>query len=215
MDGDMADIEALIDIKKSHPRGSVILYVDEAHSVGVCGPRGLGLVADSPLGPDVDIVVGTFGKALASVGAFATFSSPAMAQFVINTARSLIFSTALPPLNVAWTEFVVRHSLTLDDRRRHLASISAKLTEAVNQLTGSRLTPSHIIPILVGDARRAVALSQKIAREGFKVLPIRTPTVPAGTERLRVSLSAALSDREIDRFICVLKACLNENKATD
>lgn len=208
MDGDRGAPEGLIDIKLKYGADRVILYVDEAHAVGVEGPRGLGLVAASPRGSMVDIVVGTFGKALASVGAFATFADGEMARWCINAARSLIFSTALPPLNIRWTEWMVRQSLGMDSRREHLKSIARKVTDAVNSLTGSCLEPSHIIPIIVGDSVKAVELSRRLAAEGFKVLPIRTPTVPPGTERLRVSLSAALTDAQIDSFIHTLRNVL-------
>lgn len=208
MDGDRGCIEEMIDIKERLGKDRVMLYVDEAHAVGVLGPQGLGLVAASPRAAEVDVVVGTFGKALASMGAFASFSNPEVAQWVVNTARSLIFSTALPPLNVAWTLTTLRQSLSMDSRREHLNALSARLADGVASVTGNETTPSHILPIIVGDANRAVALSRRLAERGFKVLPIRTPTVPPGTERLRVSLSAALSMDNIDGFINALKEVL-------
>lgn len=208
MDGDSADIEALVDIKRAHEPGQVVLYVDEAHAIGCAGPMGLGLVAASPAAAEVDIVVGTFGKALASVGAYATMTDRTLADYIVNTARSLIFSTALPPLNIAWTEYMLDMATLMDERRQRLRDISSRVTSAVNELTGSRLSVSHIIPVTIGDPHRAVALSQAIARHGFKVLPIRTPTVPPGTDRLRVSLSAALTDSQVDRFISVLHKVL-------
>lgn len=198
MDGDTADIRALTDIKQRHG-DRITLYVDEAHAVGVCGPAGLGLTAAADAVADVDIIVGTFGKALASVGAFAVMS-PTMRDFMVNKARSLIFSTALPPLNIAWTEYIFRHMLTMDSERHTLATLGHCLADALGCEE-----PGHIRPLIVGDPRLAVELSHKLLRAGFKVLPIRTPTVPPGTERLRFSLSAAISADEISRLGQTLK----------
>lgn len=193
MDGDTADIRALTDIKRRHG-DRITLYVDEAHAVGVCGPAGLGLVALADAVADIDIIVGTFGKALASVGAFAVMS-PTMRDFMVNKARSLIFSTALPPLNIAWTEFIFRRMMDMDTERDALAVLGRHLANALNCKE-----PCHIRPLIVGDPRLAVELSNKLLAAGFKVLPIRTPTVPPGTERLRFSLSAAITTDEIDRL---------------
>ena len=200
MDGDRGCVEEMIDIKQRLGQERVMLYIDEAHAIGVLGPQGLGLVASSSRAREVDVVVGTFGKALASMGAFASFSDGDVAQWVVNTTRSLIFSTALPPLNAAWTLKALNHSLSMDSAREHLYTLAARLTDGIASVTGHLTPPSHIVPIIVGDASRAVLLSRRLAERGFKVLPIRTPTVPPGTERLRVSLSANLSTVDIDRF---------------
>lgn len=191
MDGDSADIEAFVALKKQY--SGAILYVDEAHALGVCGPAGLGLCARAGAIADVDIIVGTFGKALASAGAFAAVS-PQMKQYLVNKARSLIFSTALPPAQIMWTDHVWRHALGADSLREKLTEACRAMAEA---LPGE---PSHIRPLIVGDARRAVELSSRLLAEGFKVLPIRTPTVPPGTERLRFSLSASIPLSEIRRL---------------
>lgn len=112
MDGDRADIAALVEVKRLYP--NVMLYVDEAHAFGVEGPQGLGLTLSSGVGESVDIIVGTFGKACASMGAFAAVAHE-VREYLVNTARSFIFSTALPPLTAAWTEWVICRMLTLDD----------------------------------------------------------------------------------------------------
>ena len=204
MDGDRAPLEEIIDIKERAGSDRVMIYVDEAHAFGVLGPQGLGLVAASPRRAMVDVIIGTFGKALASMGAFAAFADADVAEWAVNSARSLIFSTALPPVNVAWTAAALEHSLGMDAERRHLARLGKILAEGVADITGNAVEPSHIVPIIVGDAARAVALSRQLAECGFKVLPIRTPTVPPGTERLRVSLSAALAEEDITRFLSTL-----------
>lgn len=199
MDGDSPDLEGLLTLKHRYP--NVVLYVDEAHAFGVVGPRGLGLVAGTSKPDEFDVIVGTFGKAAASMGAFAIMS-PTIRDYAVNRSRSLIFSTALPHINVAWTRMIVDKIIGMDSERAHLAAIGRKLSEAMLTPTN----PSHIIPYIVGDPGLTVELSGKLHREGFKVLPIRTPTVAAGTERLRISLSAALSETTIDQFINVLKA---------
>ena len=123
-----------------------------------------------------------------------------MRDFMVNKARSLIFSTALPPLNIAWTEFIFRRMMDMDTERDALAVLGRHLANALNCDE-----PGHIRPLIVGDPRLAVELSNKLLAAGFKVLPIRTPTVPPGTERLRFSLSAAITTDEIDRLGQTLK----------
>lgn len=191
MDGDRADIDRLADIKR-RTDANILLYIDEAHAVGVLGPAGLGLVAASSSPESVDIVVGTMGKALASVGAYAVLSGR-LRDFMVNKARSLIFSTALPPVNIAWSRFIFERMMSMDDQRRRLEDLSVRLAAILH-----RPQPSHIRPLIVGDPRLAVEMSRRLLEGGFKVLPIRTPTVPPGTERLRFSLSASLTPESID-----------------
>lgn len=192
MDGDSADIGRLVDIKRSTP--GAMLYIDEAHAVGVEGRHGLGMVEDAGLVGDVDVIVGTLGKALASVGAYAVVS-PLIRRFVVNKARSLIFSTALPPANMLWSAFIMERVPSMTAERDRLRSLGRRLA-AILRLDRS----SHIAPLVVGNPRDAVALSARLADEGFKVLPIRVPTVPPGTDRLRFSLSAALDLHALDRL---------------
>lgn len=202
MDGDRADIEGLINAKSLH--ANAMLYLDEAHAVGVCGDRGLGLGAGHP---EIDILVGTFGKALASEGAFAIMS-PTLRSYMINCCRSLIFSTAIPPVQALWTMTTLRRALAMDAERQRLSALATHLAGAL----GPEVTPSQIIPYIVGSADRAVALSASLREEGIKVLPIRTPTVPAGTERLRFSLSAALTDTDMQRVTESLRKNLTTNQ---
>ncbi len=190
MDGDSCNIDVLAALKQKYP--SVQLYVDEAHAFGVCGPQGLGLAKASAGYDAIDIIVGTFGKAAASCGAF-TAVSPVIKSFLINKSRSFIFSTALPPLNSAWTRFIVEKLTAMDSERAKVVRLSRLLAEAL----GSSRQPSHITPLITGDAVKAVKLSENLLALGYKALPIRTPTVPAGTERLRFSISAAMDDSDI------------------
>lgn len=195
MDGDRCNLRALAALKRRFP--TVALYVDEAHAVGVCGPGGLGLCAAEGILADIDILVGTLGKALASAGAF-VLCSPRMKEFLINRARPLIFSTALPPIMVEWSHHVWKYALEADTERERLAANCRLMAEF---LPGE---PSHIRPLIVGNPSKAMALSEELLREGFKVLPIRRPTVPPGTERLRFSLSSAIAPDEITRLGKVL-----------
>lgn len=198
MDGDSADIERLIDIRRSYPQ--VMLYVDEAHAFGVRGPRGLGLVAASSAPQEVDVIVGTFGKAAGSMGAFA-ITSGSVREFLVNTARSFIFSTALPPMQAAWTRFALGALLSAERRRAHLQWLAEKLQKVLQKYSTAPIAVSHIQPLVIGDSRKVVELSHKLLNiYGLKALPIRRPTVPPGTERLRISLSASLNGREIEEL---------------
>ncbi len=194
MDGDRADIDRLAEIKRRYSgHGTeVMLYIDEAHAAGVEGPAGLGLVAASKLPGAVDVTVGTFGKALASSGAFALMS-PAMREWAVNSARSFIFSTSLPPIVARWSEYMLREAAGADTARARLHDYAHLLDPADGR---------YIYPAITGSAESAVALSRRLLdEEAIKVLPIRTPTVPVGTERLRVSLSAASDRADIERLI--------------
>lgn len=203
MDGDRAPLEEISRLKSELAPES-LLYVDEAHAVGVEGPSGLGLAKDIP---GVDIIVGTFGKALASAGAFAVMS-PTLREWMVNKCRSLIFSTALPPFQIAWTEWIFKRAMGMNAERAHLKELCAMLADILHRHGAPDATPGHIRPLLTGDPRKAVELSSALAEEGFNVLPIRTPTVPPGTDRLRFSLSASITkdqlmalDRALDRIL--------------
>lgn len=196
MDGDKADIEKLIQLKRQYP--NVMLYLDEAHAFGVLGPKGLGMAAGSSAPEEVDIVVGTFGKAAASMGAFAVTGRD-LHDYLVNTSRSFIFSTALPPITAAWTRFTVGNLIQKDNRREHLQRLGMQLKGILEKYSDYPIEASHIQPLIVGDPHKAVELSrQLLSRYGIKALPIRRPTVPAGTERLRFSLSANMLPRDIE-----------------
>lgn len=181
MDGDIAPLEEIIAAKTPNS----LLYVDEAHAFGVMGRNGLGLTAGKQ---GVDFTVGTLGKAIGSVGAFIVCHPEGAREYLLNTARSFIFSTALPPLNCAWSRYVIERIPSMDGRRRHLE----ELNHALGRILGID-SPTHIQPYITGSSAKAIELSRKLLAAGFKVLPIRTPTVPPGTERLRFSLSADLT----------------------
>lgn len=201
MDGDRTDLDVLTDLKRRYPK--VMLYVDEAHGVGVEGDRGLGMCRSHSRYGEIDVIIGTLGKALASMGAFC-ITSATLREYAVNRARSFIFSTALPPVNVAWSRHVIQASLDMDDRRVRLREAGVQMAEGIARITGSKPVASHILPVVTGSAESAIALSDAMRRDGFKVLPIRTPTVPPGTERLRISLNASLSADKIREFLQAL-----------
>lgn len=192
MDGDRSDLTRLADLKKTHP--GAMLYIDEAHAAGVIGPGGLGEAVRTATLPQIDILVGTLGKALASMGAYAIVS-PAIREYLINKARPLIFSTALPPAQIMWSEFVWHKAIAADDRRTALESLARRLSAII---PGGE--PSHIRPLIVGSAAKALDMSARLLEASYKVLPIRTPTVPPGTERLRFSLSADIPPAALDNL---------------
>jgi len=203
MDGDHTDIDTLIRLKQIYP--DTLLYIDEAHAFGVCGPKGLGLGQGHKDSGMIDVIVGTFGKAAASMGAFC-ITSKEIRDYAVNRSRSLIFSTALPPVNCAWTRFIIEKMTAMDAQRQHLSLLAGRLHSGISRIAPRSTNPeaSHITPYIVGDAKKTVELSERMLEHGFKVLPIRTPTVPRGTERLRISLSAGLTTETIDRFISAL-----------
>lgn len=203
MDGDESPLKEIVALKKRFP--NIILYVDEAHAIGVRGKQGLGICEELGIIDETDILVGTFGKALASSGAFVAADS-VLIQFLINSSRSFIFSTALPPVNSAWTLFVLRRVIGMQGEREHLKKISERFRKGIEEITGiPSVSSSQIIPIIVGDADKAIKLSNRLARKNIDSMPIRRPTVAPGTERIRLSLSASLTDYEVDYILNAIR----------
>lgn len=199
MDGDSGPLPELCEIKRRFP--SVMLYVDEAHALGCFGKTGLGLCQQFGIIDEVDIIVGTLGKACASTGAF-VICSGLIRDYLINNSRSLIFSTALAPVNAAWSQFMLEKLKSMHEERARLTLISKKIRDIVERATGVvNPSSSAIVPVITGDSVKAMALSERLRRRGILSLPIRRPTVPPGGERVRLSLHADLSDREVD-YIC-------------
>lgn len=205
MDGDLAPLDRLIELKKEFPK--MILYLDEAHAFGVRGEHGLGLAEEYGCKDKVDILVGTFGKAAASAGAFVA-TSPLLYNYLINCARSFIFSTALPPVNVKWTIEMINRIINMKREREYLNDISKDFRNFISVLTGiENPSRSQIIPLLIGDAGKAVEVAEFLKQKGIDALPIRRPTVPPGGERIRFSLNSSLTAEEILRIKNILKEC--------
>lgn len=197
MDGDRADLQALAGLKRRYD--NVLLYVDEAHAFGVRGKRGLGCAEESGCIRDIDFLVGTFGKAAASVGAYIVCRKT-VREYLVNRMRTLIFTTGLPPVNIAWTLFVVRRLADMQERREHLAHIGRTLREALQARGYICPGASHIVPMIVGQSADTVLQAEALQRHGFYALPVRPPTVPEGTSRIRFSLTAEIRSEEIEEL---------------
>ncbi len=193
MDGDCADLQALTEIKHTC---DAVLFVDEAHAVGVRGKHGLGLCEEAGILPEVDVMVGAFGKALASTGAF-TMTTPLIRDILVNCMRPLIYTTALPPVILNWTRHVFQHGLEARERRARLAENTALFRRELARANRPAPGSSHIVPLIVGADNAATALAQRLRQAGYLVPPIRPPTVPAGTARLRFSLCAGMQPRQL------------------
>ncbi|MDE6650533.1 MAG: 8-amino-7-oxononanoate synthase [Muribaculaceae bacterium] len=203
MDGDTAPIKELIRIKKEFP--NTMLYVDEAHAFGVFGEKGLGVAEELGVISDIDIIVVTLGKAAAGYGAFIA-TSEAMKSYLVNCARSFIFSTALPPSIVAWDSLMTDKLVGMTEERLQLRQISEWFRKELEKITGTKCSSeSQIIPVHAGSAARAIEMASKLRDAGIDALPIRRPTVAAGTERLRLSLSAGLQREDLSKVLEVIK----------
>lgn len=195
MDGDEAPLNDLLELKKSYPK--VKLYLDEAHAFGIKGPGGLGKAQESADPEGWDIIVAPLGKAAASMGAFVV-SRDTIKDYLVNKARSLIFSTALPPVQIQWTRFVVGKIPEMNQKREKLKVLSSLLADTIKEFFPAQSNGiSHIQPLILGDALKTVDFSRFLYRHGIKALPIRKPTVPEGTERLRFSLTASMTEDDI------------------
>ena len=197
MDGDAANLQKLVALKRAH--GNVMLYVDEAHALGVRGLNGLGLSEELHCLNDIDLLAGTFGKALASVGAFVICAEP-IRTYLINKMRPLIFTTALPPVNLMWTQFVLERLSALRTRREHLANIARLLRAQLAAKGHISPSTSHIIPVILGESRAAVAKARMLQTAGFYLLPIRPPSVPPRSARIRISLTADVGEKDVERL---------------
>jgi 8-amino-7-oxononanoate synthase len=198
MDGDVADLRRLVALKRQYP--GVMLYVDEAHGIGVRGPKGLGVAEEQGVVADIDFLCGTFGKALASVGGYIVCSQ-LVRDYLVNKMRTLIFTTALPPVCLEWTLFILNRLDRILERRQHLALISAMLRDALVERGYDCPSASHIVPMTIGPSDATILEAEQLQRLGFYVLPVRPPTVPEGTSRLRFSLTAGVSEEEVRELI--------------
>ena len=198
MDGDEADLRELVRLKKQYP--NVLLYVDEAHAFGVRGQRGLGCAEEQDCINDIDFLVGTFGKALASAGAYIVCRK-VIREYLINKMRTFIFTTALPPVTVQWTSFMLERLAGFRQRRETLRFLSNHLREALKNKGYDCPSTSHIVPLITGESCVAIRKAEELQRKGFYALPVRPPTVPEGTSRIRFSLTAEIRESEMEKLI--------------
>jgi 8-amino-7-oxononanoate synthase len=203
MDGDLAPLRALRDLCDRHDAG---LFVDEAHAVGVLG-GGHGLCAAR--GVRADVTVGTLGKAAGVAGAFVA-GSPELRTFLENRARSYVFSTATPPALAEVARAAADLIEAADDRRARLAAHGDRLRTGLRAL-GADVPAGEapIVPVLVGDPQRAMAISARLLDAGFFVRAIRPPTVPDGTSRLRVVATAGHSEADVNDLLAAFATALD------
>jgi 8-amino-7-oxononanoate synthase len=206
MDGDFAPLDA---IAASCARHRAWLMVDDAHGLGVAGATGRGTLEHFGLSPsDVPVLMGTLGKALGTFGAFVAASAD-LIEYLIQKARTYIYTTALPPAVAAATRAALRLVSEESWRRERVLSLVERFREAAMSAgleLGRSSTP--IQPIILGSAARAVAASDALWARGIWVTAIRPPTVPEGSARLRVTLSAAHSESDVARLVEALAAVL-------
>lgn len=201
MDGDETDLAELVRIKKQFSK--VMLYVDEAHAIGVRGEQGLGCAEQYGVIDEIDFLVGTFGKAIASIGGY-LICHRVIRDYLINSMRPLIFSTAQPPICMAWTNFIFNKVLNLNAERQHLHSISQHLQQAVQAKGFDCPSTSHIVPVIIGESTKTVEKAKALQDAGFYIMPVRPPTVPQNSSRLRISLTAHIQQTDLHQLIDLL-----------
>lgn len=206
MDGDLAPLAAIVELKKKY---GFYLNVDEAHSFGVRGPQGKGYAAELGLESEVDLMVVTFGKALAGAGA-AVICSPLLRRWLINRMRPLIFSTALPPVTLLWDALVLHEMRTESLKNDHFCgtdSLRAHLAELIKEFSAASGIPaeSHIIPLPCGSNERALAVAKEGQSRELWLTAIRHPTVPQGTARIRLSLNAGMTKKNLSPLLDLCK----------
>ena len=206
MDGDCAPLNKLVLLKEKYPL--IKLYVDEAHSFGVYGKNGLGLCYKLGLLDKVDYILCTLGKAAGSCGAF--FLCDAMTkEYLINTVRTFIFTTALPPVNALHASFMLDKLNKAESKRQNLENAAKLVRNCLKDIGFKVLSSSQIIPIVVNTNEAAIKGAEFFKEKGFFVLPIRHPTVPPGQARLRLSLNAAVNEADVQRLCEVIKKFKN------
>jgi len=203
MDGDLAPLPALLELAERH---DALLVLDDAHGLGVLGPQGRGALAAFGLASPRIVLVGTLGKAAGLAGAFVAGDATVI-EWLIQKARSYIFTTAAPPA----LAYALCHSIDLiraaDDRRSHLRDLIARLREGLAALPWALLdSATPIQPLVIGENGATLHLAERLRENGLWVPAIRPPTVPQGSARLRISLSAAHSVDDVDRLLAALRA---------
>jgi 8-amino-7-oxononanoate synthase len=196
MDGDITDLTALASLKQRYPE--ILLIVDEAHATGAWGPGGAGLVL-----PDhgVDIVTGTFSKALGCYGGYVACSA-AIREILVQKCPGLIYATAMPPMVLGAVGAALDLLPTLQDQRNHLYVLAEEARALLkNQGWDTGLSQTHIIPIMVGDNLPCLNLREVLAKQNIGASAIRPPTVPPGTARLRLSLRVDHTRADVERVL--------------
>ncbi|BDG02162.1 8-amino-7-oxononanoate synthase [Anaeromyxobacter oryzae] len=205
MDGDAAPLRELAELCDRH---GAMLYVDEAHSAGILGPTGAGLAEALGVSDRVDVHMGTLGKALGAFGAYVAGTQP-LAELLVSRARTFVFTTALPPAACGAALAALDVVASEPARRAHVLALTERAKAGLARLgfdVASVVAP--ILPVVLGSEARALAASSALRERGWFVRAIRPPTVPRGTSRLRVALSAAHEEAQVDGFLAALAEVL-------
>ena len=200
MDGDIADIKKLVELKKKY---NCLLMIDEAHAFGIFGDNLAGISDQENLLDEVDIITATLGKSLAGMGAFC-ISNQTIINYLINKANSFIFSTALPSINIMWSNFLIEEHFEL--LKEKAEKLKALINEAHKLLDDNGTT--QIVPIIIGANDKTIKLAEQLQSKGFYILPVRPPTVPVNTSRLRLSLTADITINEFKTVIDTVKEAI-------
>lgn len=199
MEGDRSDVDGLIQLSQQY---NTLLYLDDAHALGIMGEKGMGLTANKS---GIDISLGTFGKAIGSFGAFIT-TSKLIRDYLINCCPGFIYTTALPPAVIGSIDAAIDLVPSLDQERTYLGE---RIDYLQNQLInlGYKVcnSISPIIPVIIGDEEKALNLSQYLETNGILATAIRPPTVPKNTARIRFVLSSKHQPEQINYLISLLK----------
>jgi 7-keto-8-aminopelargonate synthetase-like enzyme len=207
MDGDLADLEELVRLKKKY---GAFLAVDDAHGMGVLGSQGHGASGEGRLSKEIDLIMGTLSKALGSLGGFVA-SNKAMTDILVNFARPFIFATALPPVLCEAAHEALRVVEEEPALRKKLWENIRKVHQGFMRLGLSTEKPeSAILPVMVGDEGKAMEVSQKLLAQGVFIPAVRYPTVPKGKARLRVTVSAAHTRRDITKLMAAFEDALKK-----
>lgn len=211
MEGDVAPLAETLRLGKEY---GAELVVDEAHATGVCGPQGRGAAAELGVEREALAIVHTCGKALASAGAFIC-GSRALKDFLINRARTLIFSTAMPPYFAEQIRSALALARAADSERAHLREIADELrVSLVAAGIHCGESSTHIVPVILGSNEAALHVASELQRAGFAAKAIRPPTVPRGTARIRISLTSRITKEQVRRLAEVLRAaCASAGKS--
>jgi 8-amino-7-oxononanoate synthase len=197
MDGDVAPLAEIAALARAHEAS---LIVDDAHATGILGQGGAGLSGDA------EIVIGTFSKALGSFGGFVA-SSETVREYLVNRCAGIIYSTALPPPVLGAIDAALDLVSGMDSERAHVAALAERFragAKTIGLSTGASST--QIVPVIAGGAEAALAMAARLRQAGLWATPIRPPTVPAGSARLRLAFTAAHQISDIDRLLDVLAA---------
>lgn len=197
MDGDISPLKDLVSVKDKY---AATLMVDEAHATGIFGKNGSGLVEETGLSEGIELIMGTFSKALGSCGAYIACSEK-MKQYLVNACRSFIYSTALPPSVVACNLKSIELVKKEPQRRKKLLDLSSYFIGLLKDEGIDTPSRSQIVPVIVGENIDAVSLSDRFKTNGFWVLPIRYPTVPKGQARVRFSLNYGHTEEMLEKVV--------------